>query len=167
MQEEHIHSGKIKPETFEDCLNQYAPMIKSIMKKLQIFKHYDEYYQIGQIALWIAYQHYESEKGSFSNYAFLTVRGHLLNEIAKTIKYDKRNVFVDRQIEEKEYSDEAFLLEDFTNLLVDISPLQKQILIERFYFNREFFQIAQRLNMKETSVRSSYRYALKRLREKK
>lgn len=160
-------SGKTKPDTFEDCVNQYARMIKTIMKKLQIYKNYEEFYQVGQIALWMAYQHYESEKGSFSNYAFLTVRGHLLNELSKTVKYDERNVLFDQQLEEAVYCDEVFLLEDFMILLKGISPLQKQILVERFYYHREFSQIAKKLKMNESSVRSSYRYALKRLRELK
>ncbi|MFB7138198.1 sigma-70 family RNA polymerase sigma factor [Gottfriedia sp. NPDC056225] len=160
-------SGKVKPSTFEECLSQYSRMIKTIIKKLHIYKNFDEYYQIGQIALWTAYQHYESEKGSFSSYAFFTVRGYLLNELSKAVKYDERNVVVDQCIEDATYYDDAFLLEDFMSLLDGLSLLQKQILVRRFYFNQEFIQIADKLNMNESSVRSSYRYALKKLRRSK
>jgi DNA-directed RNA polymerase len=159
--------GKLKPSTFEECLNQYSRMIKATMKKLHIYKNFDEYYQIGQIALWTAYQQYQSEKGSFSSYAFVTVRGYLLNELSKAIKYDERNVFVDQSIEDVIYFDEAFSLVNFMSFLDGISPLQKQILVKRFYYKHEFPQIAKNLNMKESSIRSSYRYALKRLRKSK
>ncbi|MGG2025510.1 sigma-70 family RNA polymerase sigma factor [Gottfriedia sp. S16(2024)] len=169
--EEHINyevfSGKLRPSTFEECLNQYSRMIKATMKKLHIYKNLDEYYQIGQIALWKAYQHYQSDKGSFSNYAFVTVRGYLLNELTKAIKYDERNVVVEQNHGDVIYCDETFSLDHFISFLDGISPLQKQILIRRFYYDHEFPQIAYNLNMNESSVRSSYRYALKRLREPK
>ncbi|WP_180232877.1 sigma-70 family RNA polymerase sigma factor [Bacillus sp. AFS055030] len=161
-----VISGKLKPSTFEECLNQYSRMIKATMKKLHIYKNFDEYYQIGQIALWRAYQQYQTEKGSFSSYAFITVRGYLLNELSKAIKYDEQIVASDHG-EDLIYFDESFSLVNFTSLLDGISPLQKQILIKRFYYNHEFPQIAKSLNMKESSVRSSYRYALKRLRNSK
>ncbi|WP_088041591.1 sigma-70 family RNA polymerase sigma factor [Bacillus sp. EAC] len=163
---DNIFSGEIKPATFEDCLKQYERMIKSIMKKLGIFKMHEEYYQIGQIALWVAYEKHQSEKGSFSNYAFLTVRGHLLNELSKESKYEDRFVVVDQQKEEKYYTDEACLFEDFISHLDGISPIQQKILIERFYLNKSFSEIATKFNMQEPSIRSSYRYALKRLRNK-
>jgi RNA polymerase sigma factor (sigma-70 family) len=162
-----VISGKLKPNTFEECLNQYSRMIKATMKKLHIYKNFDEYYQIGQIALWKAYQQYQTAKGSFSSYAYITVRGYLLNELSKAIKYDERNVFSEQGIEDLIYFDEVFSLVNFMSFLNGISPIQKQILIERFYYNHEFPQIAKNLNMKESSVRSSYRYALKRLRESK
>jgi len=169
--EEHVDyqvvSGKLKPSTFEECLNQYSRMIKATMKKLHIYKNFDEYYQIGQIALWKAYQQYQTEKGSFSSYAYVTVRGYLLNELSIAIKYDERNVVVEQNHEDVIYCDEAFSLDNFISFLDGISPLQKQILIRRFYYNHEFPQIAYCLNMKESSVRSSYRYALKRLRDSK
>jgi RNA polymerase sigma factor (sigma-70 family) len=158
-------SGVLKPATFNDCLNQYTPLIKSIIKKLRIYKDYDEYYQIGQIALWHAYENYEINKGSFSNYAYLNINGYLLNALSKESKYDDRNVVVGEHKEEKTVTNEALLYEEFISNLEGISPLQMQILIDRFYYNREFSQIAAKLNMPESSVRSSYRYALKRLRE--
>lgn len=95
-----IYSGRYKPNTFEDCLNQYARMIKSLIKTIRIYKNYEDYYQVGLIALWNAYEHYNQEKGSFSNHAYVTVRGHLLNEMAKESKYEQRFTVVDTHKEE-------------------------------------------------------------------
>lgn len=158
-------SGEVKPTTFNECLNQYTPLIKSIIKKLRIYKDYEEYYQIGQIALWYAFENYESKKGSFSNYAYLNINGYLLNALSRESKYNDRNVVVSEHNEEKAVTNEALLYEEFISNLEGISPLQMQILIDRFYYNKEFSQIASKLNIPESSVRSSYRYALKRLRE--
>lgn len=160
-------SGRIKPKTFEDCLIQYTPMIKSLIKTLRIYKNYEDYYQVGLVALWQAYEHFIEEKGSFSNHAYTTVRGHLLNEMTKENKYEQRFVVVDSYKEEVHYQDEAFLFDQFMSHLDGISSLQKQILVDRFYLSKSFSEIAIRCNMPEASVRSSYLYALKRLRKQK
>ncbi len=161
------YSGRCKPKTFEDCLLQYSPMVKSLIKKLRIYKNHEDYYQIGVVALWHAYEHYKEEKGSFSNHAYTTVRGHLLNEMTKESKYEQRFIVVDSHKEEVHYHDEAFLFEQFISHLDGVSPLQKQILIERFYLSKSFSEIAKNCNMPEASVRSSYLYALKKLRKQK
>jgi len=161
------NSGRIKPISFEDCLIQYTPMVKSLIKTLRIYKNYEDYYQVGLVALWHAYEHFKEEKGSFSNHAYTTVRGHLLNEMTKESKYEQRFVVVDSYKEEVEYHDEAFLFEQFMSHLEGVSSLQKQILIDRFYLSKSFSEIAIRCNMPEASVRSSYLYALKRLRKQK
>lgn len=160
-------SGEEKPATFEDCLGQYDRMIKNIMKKLHIFKQFEDYYQIGRIALWSAYNSYNSDKGSFSNYAFITVRGNILNQITKERKYEERFVVVEEHSEDPVFEEEAFVLEQFISYLEGISIQQKKILVDRFYYNKKFSEIACELKMEENSVRSSYRYALKRLRDKK
>lgn len=161
------NSGRFKPKTFEDCFIQYSPMVKSLIKTLRIYKNYEDYYQVGIVALWHAYEHFIEEKGSFSNHAYTTVRGHLLNEMAKESKYEQRFVVVDSYKEEVYIQDEAFLFDQFLSHLDGISSLQKQILIDRFYLSKSFSEIATRCNMPETSVRSSYLYALKRLRKQK
>jgi len=159
------NSGRIKPKTFEDCLLQYSPMVKSLIKTLRIYKNFEDYYQVGLVALWQAYEHFKEEKGSFSNHAYTTVRGHLLNEMTKESKYDQRFVVVDSYKEEVHYHDKAFLFDQFISHLDGVSSLQKRILVERFYLSKSFSEIAKRYKMPEASVRSSYLYALKRLRK--
>ncbi|MEH6938336.1 sigma-70 family RNA polymerase sigma factor [Bacillus sp. JJ664] len=163
----HTNSGRIKPETFEQCLVHYSPMVKSLIKTLRIYKNFEDYYQVGLVALWQAYEHFKEEKGSFSNHAYTTVRGHLLNEMTKESKYDQRFVVVDSYKEDVHYHDEAFLFDQFKSHLDGVSSLQKRIIIDRFYLSKSFSEIANRCKMPEASVRSSYLYALKRLRKQK
>lgn len=165
VSQKQMNSGRIKPKTFEDCLLQYSPMVKSLIKTLRIYKNFEDYYQVGLVALWHAYEHFKEEKGSFSNHAYTTVRGHLLNEMTKENKYEQRFVVVDSHKEEVHYHDEAFLFDHFISHLDGVSVLQKRILVERFYLNKSFNEIAIRCNKPEASVRSSYLYALKRLRK--
>jgi DNA-directed RNA polymerase len=156
-----------KPKSFEVCLTQYEPMIKSLIKKIRVYKQYEEYYQIGQIALWQAYENFNEEKGSFTTFAYVTVRGKMLNQLSKERLYEERFVPVDVYDEQPYTQDQeaAFSFEQFVSLLEGISPLQQQILIDRFYFNMSFPEIAAKTGMAENSARSSYRYALKRLRK--
>ena len=164
---DNFNKSNGKPETFEMCLSQYEPMIKSLIKKIRVYKQFEDYYQIGQIALWQAYEKYDEEKGSFTTFAYVTVRGKMLNQLSKERLYEERFVPVDVYDEQPYIQDQeaAFSFEQFVFLLEGISPLQQQILIDRFYYNMSFQEIAAKTGMPENSTRSSYRYALKRLRK--
>ncbi|WP_276210883.1 sigma-70 family RNA polymerase sigma factor [Weizmannia sp. FSL K6-0777] len=106
-----------KVENFEEVLRQYRPMIFHMIRKLRIYKNIDEFEQIGMIALWEAYQNRQDDKGSFTSYAYNTIRGKMLTELTK------------RRREEKMF---AFPKEEFWNVKVDESlrpPLELETLL--------------------------------------
>jgi RNA polymerase sigma factor (sigma-70 family) len=70
-------------EPFEEVLYNFMPLIKAQIRALRIYKDYENYFQVGMIALWDAYRNFDSTKGSFSNYAYHTVRGKLKTELRK------------------------------------------------------------------------------------
>lgn len=75
-------------ESFEQVAEQYTPMIYNIIHSLNIYKNTDEYYQIGQIGLWEAYERFDPEKGQFLNYAYAYVKGKILTELKKSKNYE-------------------------------------------------------------------------------
>ncbi|MFC3884681.1 sigma-70 family RNA polymerase sigma factor [Bacillus songklensis] len=80
-----------KPATFEEALVQYTPMVHHLLKKLRIYKDFEDYIQLAFIALWEAYEKFDPEKGAFSAYAYMTMKGHLLMALKKQIKYAEHN----------------------------------------------------------------------------
>lgn len=83
----------MKPATFTETVTLYEKMIKNQMKKLYLYRDYEEYYQCGLIGLWMAYEKYEEEKGTFAAYALVTVRGYLLEKLKKENRFQKRHTF--------------------------------------------------------------------------
>ncbi|MFC0469147.1 hypothetical protein ACFFHM_00825 [Halalkalibacter kiskunsagensis] len=51
-----------KEKSFEEVLTLYQSIIRKQFVALRLYKDYDEFYQIGCIALWNAYQNFNPEK---------------------------------------------------------------------------------------------------------
>ncbi|WP_147534516.1 sigma-70 family RNA polymerase sigma factor [Bacillus marasmi] len=73
-------------ESFDELVDNYTPMIYKIMKSLHIYKNKEEFFQIGLIGLWEAHSRFNSEKGSFLNYAYTYIKGLFLTELIKQNK---------------------------------------------------------------------------------
>lgn len=79
-------------DKFEDILEQYEPMIKSILRKTNIYKNHDHFYQVARIALWQAWRNFDSIKGTFSNYAYRMVLTSIYSAMYKENKYTKSQI---------------------------------------------------------------------------
>ncbi|WP_174734462.1 sigma-70 family RNA polymerase sigma factor [Mesobacillus harenae] len=104
-------------ESFEQVTTQYTPMIHKIMNSLNIYTNKDEFFQLGLISLWEAYNRFDPEKGGFTNYAYTYIKGKFLTEMTQT---NKRN----------EYQVSA--AEEFWDYVVDeltTCPLEEEILL--------------------------------------
>lgn len=67
-------------------------MIQKIMHSLHIYKNQQEFYQTGLIALWEASQTFEERKGTFSNYAYTSIKGKMLSEMTQNNHYKEKNI---------------------------------------------------------------------------
>ncbi|MEN1937292.1 sigma-70 family RNA polymerase sigma factor [Paenibacillus sp. 102] len=152
----------MKPATFTEAVTLYEKMIKNQMKKLCLYRDYEEYYQCGLIGLWKAYEKYEEEKGTFSAYAFVTVRGYLLEKLKKENRFQKRHTFASQEILQNvcgaEVSSEV---QEYMSLL---DKKEKYIILEHFYAGKKIHEIAQKLGMTYHQVRWIYRQAIKKMR---
>ncbi len=155
-----------KPATFDETVSQYNGLIKNQIKRLRIYKHFDEYYQEGLIALWEAYQRHDESKGSFSNYAFHTVRGKMLTKLKRESSHESRQqpseeVEVFNQI----YEPNLLQREVIESYCKQLSPNQQKVIIGRFYEDKTFEQIAAEEGVQPATVRSWYRYAFVKLKK--
>ncbi|MCF6136800.1 sigma-70 family RNA polymerase sigma factor [Pseudalkalibacillus berkeleyi] len=62
---------------------QYEPLIKKLIKRYNYVDGYDELFQVGRIALWEAYERFDSRKGAFPAYAKTYVTGRFLQFLRK------------------------------------------------------------------------------------
>ncbi|WP_053360675.1 sigma-70 family RNA polymerase sigma factor [Bacillus sp. FJAT-27251] len=84
-------------ESFDQLSTQYAPMIHKIIQSLHIYKNKDEYYQHGLIGLWEAHNNFDPQKGKFSSYAYLFIKGRLMTELTAANKHDSLTAGVDEE----------------------------------------------------------------------
>lgn len=76
-------------EEFTEVEAQYAPMISALIRKMHIYRDYEVYRQVGKVALWQAWSRFDGDKGDFTPYAFRTVHGAMLDELAREGRYAK------------------------------------------------------------------------------
>ncbi|WIY61117.1 sigma-70 family RNA polymerase sigma factor [Bacillus arachidis] len=148
----------MKPATFTETVTLYEKMIKNQMKRLCLYRDYEEYYQCGLIGLWKAYEKYEEEKGTFSAYAFVTVRGYLIEKLKKESRFQKRHTFAGQETLQNVCGAEASSeVQDYMSLL---DEKEKHIIYERFYVGKKIHEIAEEMGMTYHQVRWVYRQAL-------
>ncbi|HSJ37593.1 MAG TPA: sigma factor [Planococcus sp. (in: firmicutes)] len=76
-------------EDFNEVEQRYAPMISALIRKLHIYRDYEVYRQVGKVALWQAWSRFDGDKGDFTPFAFRTVHGAMLDELAREGRYAK------------------------------------------------------------------------------
>ncbi|GAE33998.1 sigma-70 family RNA polymerase sigma factor [Halalkalibacter akibai] len=87
----------IQDQPFEEVLRLYEKAIKKQFVSLRLYKDFDEFYQVGCIALWDAYQQFNPDKGKFSTYAISFIRGRMLTHLTKETTYNERHAFTEEE----------------------------------------------------------------------
>lgn len=92
-------------------------MIHKIINSLHIYKNYEEFYQLGLIALWEATRRFDASKGKLASYVYLYIKGYLLMELNKCHKSEEKCL----------YPEEEFwkTIEDHSSFF----PLEKETLL--------------------------------------
>lgn len=83
---------------FKQILEEKSYLIKSVIKKLNIYNNYEEFYHLGSIALFKAIKTYDIKKdknNNFDVFAYYTILNYLKNELKKINKYKKIEMCID------------------------------------------------------------------------
>lgn len=155
--------------SFEQIVESYTPLIKSQIKKLHLTKQFDDYFQVGLIALWHAYKHYDETKGNFSTYAYHVVRGYLLTELRKEKRFSDSHLLQEEQTSlifqttylHDESSYEWLQLEHY---LKQLTKRERCWVIEAIVLGKKQKEIAETYGVSVNTVSSWRKSALKKLR---
>ncbi|OZI13574.1 RNA polymerase subunit sigma-24 [Bacillaceae bacterium SAS-127] len=142
-------------------------MIYHVMKSLHIYKDRDEFQQIGQIALWEAYEKYDETKGSFSSIAYLYIKGRMIDELKKAKQREENVIYTNKPFwEEKseEQSDPSLQLEVLLTYAIHLTHREKIWLIRTFYQDMTITEIAQCENVSPSAVKKWRKQAMNKLK---
>ena len=155
-------------ENFDELVEQYRPLIFNVIHSLKIYKDIDHYYSISLQALWEASCKYDETKAAFSTLAYSTIKGRLLNELRKQIRWENRNMLTE---DSKIDSD---MTQPCTDLYLEAETIecycksltvnQKRWVIHTFLYNDTLEEIATIYNVNKSAVKAWRRDALKKLR---
>ncbi|WP_078543599.1 sigma-70 family RNA polymerase sigma factor [Litchfieldia alkalitelluris] len=153
--------------SFEVLVDEYKPMILSIMKKLHIYRDHEAFYQVGLIALWEAHSRFDEEKGSFSTYAYAVIRGKFLDYMKK------ENAFYDHHQglpEEASLSlvdtntPQAFEEEGLEVYIEGLSVNQRKWVQKRIIEDKRIVDIAKEEGVSAEAVKSWGKAAVKKMK---
>jgi RNA polymerase sigma factor (sigma-70 family) len=160
--------SQTRPSTFEEAIVQYTPMIHHLIKKLHIYKDFDDYIQLGFIALWEAYEKFDAEKGAFSAYAYMTMKGHLLMALKKQMKHAEHHTSLNEEwVEVPETGQHHIPLEKEILYLYykSLKENEKIYIHEHIINDRPLQEIADEYNVKLDAVKWWGRSAKKKLKQ--
>lgn len=91
---------KDKYESFNALVEEKDYLIKSCIKRLNIYRHVDEFYQVGLIALYKAYTNYDERKDHHKNfdvYAYYIILNYLKNELTRQNARKREIAYSDKE----------------------------------------------------------------------
>ncbi len=152
---------------FEQCYEQYKPLIQKALYRCRVYGNFDEYRHIAMIALWEATQTYDENKGTFETYAYFMMRYQIIAEMRKQNNHRNRNMLV---------GDEALqvFIDDGRNAIVIETPAlailweelttdERYILTSYYVLQNSDKEIAQALQLKVETLKKRRQRLLKRL----
>ncbi|GKV57366.1 hypothetical protein NCCP2222_33130 [Sporosarcina sp. NCCP-2222] len=83
---------------FEGVLRQYEPMISANIRKLHIYRDFEQYRQIGRVALWQAWLRFDEEKGNFTPFAYRSIRGAMLDELKRESQFEEHVIPTEHEL---------------------------------------------------------------------
>lgn len=160
----------MKKMNFEEVATMFDPLIKSQIKRYHLTSHFDYYYQAGLLGLWKAYETFDPEKGQFSSYAFLLVRGRILQELRNEMRRQEVEICQDPHesltFQHLPHQDSIPLLEDETlnQYLMHLTENQQRWVIHRVFHMKSEAEIAEEFGTSVYAVKSWRKSAIKKFR---
>ncbi len=154
-------------DSFEKLVKQYTPMIHKIIHSLNIYQSQEEFFQTALIGLWEAQNGFNVNKGSFTNYAYTSIKGKLQLELTKSSKYASRNMYPKEEYWETIEDEAATLqLEDEVLLSYCQGLTEKETIWVMAAFGNDLSvrEIAAREHVSISAVKQWKMNALKKLR---
>ncbi|MBB2483275.1 sigma-70 family RNA polymerase sigma factor [Bacillus sp. APMAM] len=154
-------------EDFQMIMKEYEAMIHHILHSLRIYKNYDEFFQIGLIALWEAKEKFDPSKGSFTSYAYMTMKGRLLSEIKRRSKEAERQFYPKEEFWDFQFDEGAVEPLEMDTLLAYCEGLtnnQKKWVVATFYFGMNSAELAAYEKVSPSAVKKWKKGAMEKIR---
>lgn len=152
-------------DDFKEVDEQYAPMISALIRKVHIYRDYEVYRQVGKVALWQAWMRFDGEKGDFTPFAFRTVHGALLDELAREGRYAKLFILSDGgDFNELEAPVQDEKLPEWIGSM-DLKEKERKLLKELFVEDKAIKQLAELYGISVAGMKKKRARLLEKIKE--
>ena len=146
-------------QEIEQIILDHEELIKKAIFKLKIYRDFEEYMQVGRIALWKAAKNFDKTKGEFAMFAYMTVKYAITRELTRSNDVSENEIAVEDEVfsnveQQPTVQPSLEWPEWFSNLKEDEQFLLKVLFLEN-------------LNLKEVAAKYNLPYeALKKRRQR-
>lgn len=71
-------------QDLEQLLAENEELIKKVIRKLKIYRDFEDYMQVGRIALWQATKNFDETKGEFAMFAYMAIQYAIVRALNKS-----------------------------------------------------------------------------------
>ena len=159
-------------ENFEDILEQYEPMITSILKKAHIYKNHDYFRQAARIALWKAWHNFDSARGDFAPYAYRMMLTTIYTAMRKDNQYHESQIPYEKEtLSSLVQSSDQRSMPDDTSILLDrlaeyLTADEFELLKDLYYHQYKYDELTDKYHASVAALKKRRDRILKKLRLK-
>ena len=150
--------------TIEEVLQQYSPMISALIRKLNIYRDFESFRQIGEVALWQAWLRFDETKGDFTPFAYRSIQGAMLDELNRENRFSIRFAVMENPGMEEPASlpDENKLPEWLDS--ISLSAKEKSLLEDLFVNGMSIAELAAHQGLSVSGLKKRKGRALEKIR---
>ena len=153
--------------SFDEIFFKTKHVVSLAIYKCKIYKNKEHYEQIGYIALWNAYNHFNGVEEEFEPYAYVFVKNAILNELKTMSRYESRHVYLEQSdLVESHVHQESN--QDLTEFLIELlKPLKeedRQMLLALYVYQYSYEEVAEALGISVHALKKRRDRIMKKLR---
>ena len=154
-------------ESFDEVMEQYEPMISAVIRKLNIYRDFDNFRQTGRFALFQAWSRFDETKGNFTPFAYRSIYGAMLDDLKKENRFSSVNTSVETDTLEH-LSQEDFVDDtnsDLHEAIIALPTEDRELLIKLYVENKTQGECATHFGISVPGIKKRRERLLKKLKE--
>lgn len=153
-------------QTAEQVLEQHDYLVKRAVRKLKIYKNFDDYMQIGRIALWQCITDYDETLGEFEMFAYMRIKYALIRALQRDRKVGEHEVAIEQDdlnfhIDQKQ---QVRLVTNYPYWFDELKEEERVLLIMHYYEGKTTQEVASKLGYSQEAMKKRKQRLLKKLK---
>jgi len=157
-------------EAFDQVLEQYTPMIYSVLKRAKVYKNHEYYRHCATIALWEAWRKYDPTCGPFAPFAYRYMLTTIYREMTKENHYAEHHASYEKEtlmflIQKQQSQDARPDSELFEKLEGLVTKEEMELLMDLYYDRYKYEELQEKYGISASAIKKRRDRLMKRLRE--
>ena len=154
-------------QNFETVFEEHEKLINQAMFHLKIYRNFDEFYQLGRIALWEATIKYDPTKSAFEPFAFMMIKFKMVKEISQLNHISQFESVLEETQFQFTLDEQSATVDEFNEIewLMFLPKQERELLKLAFFEDRTNGDIAKMLVCTPEAIKKRRQRLLKKVKE--